>query len=373
MVLLVAAGLLGASLGNLRSLQLGLDQQHVLVAQLNLEMADVSDERAQFLYDDIPRRIAALPSVRAASLSRPGVLNGRMAWSVAFLGTDLPTKGFAHYVVTPGYFDTLGMHIVRGRGFGSSDSHAAPRVAIVNETLASRELGGRDALGQRIRLNDTNEFEIVGVVSDARITSLRRATEPLVFLPAAQPHGIPTRIPLDTLDVRATGDPLLIAEQVRRVVAEAQSDLALLNVRTLSEQVDRTLVRERLLALLASAFGLGALFLVAVGLYGVISQWATQRTRELGVRMALGATPLGVQWLVLRQALWLVLIGLGLGVPAAVATAHLLAGLLFELAPLDPGALIGSVLLLVAVATLAALLPARRASRLDPVSALRCD
>ena len=161
--------------------------------------------------------------------------------------------------------------------------------------------------------------------------------------------------------------------QVRRAVAEAQSDIALLNVRTLSEQVDRTLVRERLLALLASAFGLGALFLVAVGLYGVISQWATQRTRELGVRMALGATPTVVQWLVLRQALWLVLIGLGLGVPAAIAVAQLLAGLLFGLTPLDPRALLGSVLLLVAVATFAAFLPARRASRQDPVTALRCD
>jgi ABC-type antimicrobial peptide transport system permease subunit len=178
---------------------------------------------------------------------------------------------------------------------------------------------------------------------------------------------------LDNLQVRAAGDPLQLAEQARKAVADAQSDLALLNIRTLSEQVDRVLVRERLLALLASAFGLTALFLVAVGLYGVISQWATQRTREIGVRMALGATPLGVQWLVLRQALWLVLIGLGLGVPAAVAVAQLLAGLLFEVTPLDPSALLGSVLVLVAVATFAAFLPAWRASRLDPISALRCE
>lgn len=373
LALLFAAGLLSASLGNLRSVQLGLDQQHVLVAQLSIEMAGVSDERAQLLYDEIPQRIAALPSVRAASLSRPGVLDGHMSWMVAFLGTDLPAKRIAHYLVTPGYFDTLGMRIVRGRGFSSSDSHDAPRVAIVNETMASSEFGGRDALGRRIRLNETHDFEIVGVVSDARISSLRRVTEPLVFICAAQPHGIPTRIPLDTLDVRAAGDPIQITEQVRKAVAEAQSDLTLLNVRTLSEQVDRTLVRERLLALLATAFGVGALFLVAVGLYGVISQWATQRTREIGVRMALGAPPRGVKWLVLRQALWLVLIGLALGVPAAVAVAQLLGGLLFEVTPFDPRSLLGSVLLLVAVATVAAFLPARRASRLDPIAALRSD
>jgi predicted lysophospholipase L1 biosynthesis ABC-type transport system permease subunit len=239
--------------------------------------------------------------------------------------------------------------------------------------MAANEFGGRDALGQRISLEEGHDVEVVGVVSDARIRSIRGNAEPIFFLPAAQPHGIPARLALDNVQVRALGDPSQLAEQVRHAVSEAQSDLALLNIRTLSEQVDRTLVRERLLALLASAFGLGALFLVAVGLYGVISQWATQRTREIGVRVALGATPFAVQWLVLRQALWLVLIGLGLGIPAAIAVARLLTGLLFEVLPLDPSALIGSALVLVAVATSAAFLPARRASRVDPVTALRSD
>ncbi len=373
LVLLVAAGLLGASLGKLRSVKLGVDREHILVAYLALDMAGVSDERAEQLYEDIPRRIAALPGVRAASLSEPGVLSGRGGWLVKFPGTDLPEKGLSMTLVTRGYFDALGMRIVRGRGFQASDSRDAPRVAVVNETMAANEFGGRDALGQRIMLEEGHDVEIVGIVSDARIRSIRQSTEPHFFLHAAQPHGIPARLELDNVQVRALGDPAQLAEQVRKAVTEAQSDLALLNVRTLSEQVDRTLVRERLLALLASAFGLGALFLVAVGLYGVISQWATQRTREIGVRMALGATPRGVQWLVLRQALWLVLIGLALGVPAAVAVAQLLAGLLFEVAPFDPRALIGSILTLVAVAALAALVPAWRASRLDPVTALRTD
>ncbi len=371
LILLVSAGLLGASLGNLRSVPIGVDEEHVLVAQVNLEMAGVSDERAQVLYEDIPRRLAGLPGVRGASLSQPGALNGRTWWGITFPGTDLPERYLTLYLVTPGYFDALGLRIVRGRGFQSSDSRDAPRVAIVNETMAAQEFGGRDALGQRIRLDATHDVEVVGVASDARLRSIRRNAEPLFFLPAAQPHGIPLRLPLDSLEVRAVGDPLQIAEHVRRAVAEVQSDLTLLNVRTLSEQVDRTLVRERLLALLASAFGLGALFLVGVGLYGVISQWATQRTREIGVRMALGATPLAVQWLVLRQALWLVLIGLGLGVPAAIAVAQLLARLLFEVTPLDPRALAGSILVLVTVAASAAFLPARRASRLDPITALR--
>ncbi len=373
LVLLVAAGLLSTTLGNLRSVQLGVDREHILVAHLGLQMAGVSDERVEFLYEDIPRRIEALPGVRSASLSEPGVLSGRGGARIEFPGTDLPAKGVSMTLVTRGYFDALGMRIVRGRGFQSSDSRDAPRVAIVNETMAASEFGGRDALGQRIRLEEGHDIEVVGVVSDARIRSIRRNTEPHFFLHAAQPHGTPARLGLDNLQVRAVGDPAQLAERARKAVAEAQTDLALLNIRTLDEQVDRTLVRERLLALLASAFGVGALFLVAVGLYGVISQWAAQRTREMGVRMALGATPGGVQWLVLRQALWLVLIGLVLGVPAAVAVARLLAGLLFEVTPLDPRALVGSTLVLVAVAALAAFLPARRASRLDPVSALRCD
>ncbi len=372
LILLVAAGLLGASLGNLRNVQLGMDREHLLVAHLGVEMVDISEERAQFLYEDIPRRIAGLPGVLAASLSEPGVLTGSGGALVEFPGTDLPAKGFAMSLVTRGYFDALGVRIVRGRGFQTSDSRDAPRVAIVNETMAS-EFGGRDALGQRIRLEEGHDVEVVGIASDARTRSIRRSAEPHFFLHAPQPHGTGRRMALDNVQVRALGDPLQLAQQVRRAVAEAQSDMTLLNVRTLNEQVDRVLVRERLLALLASAFGLGALFLVAVGLYGVISQWATQRTREIGVRMALGATPGGVKWLVLRQALWLVLIGLALGVPAAVAVAQLLGGLLFEVKPVDVRALVGSVLLLVAVATLAAFLPARRASRLDPVTALRCD
>ena len=138
LVLLVAAGLLSTSLGNLRSVQLGMDREHILVAHLGVEMVDISDERAQFLYEDIPRRISALPGVRAASLSEPGVLSGSGGSLVKFPGTDLPEKGFAMSLVTRGYFDALGMRIVRGRGFQTNDSRDAPRVAIVNETMADK-------------------------------------------------------------------------------------------------------------------------------------------------------------------------------------------------------------------------------------------
>jgi predicted lysophospholipase L1 biosynthesis ABC-type transport system permease subunit len=239
--------------------------------------------------------------------------------------------------------------------------------------MAAKEFGARDALGQRISLDKEHDVEIVGVVSDVRSHAVQRPTQPLFYLPAAQPHGIPANIEPTSLEVRGTGDPALLTQQVRRAVAEAQSGLVLADVRPLTEQLARSIVRERLLALLAGAFGLSALFLVAVGLYGVISQWAAQRTRELGIRMALGATPAGVQWLVLRQALSLVLFGLAIGIPAAVGVAQLLQGLLFQVDPLDPRAMLASALALAAVAAFAAYLPARRAARVDPVTALRCE
>jgi predicted permease len=349
------------------------DEEHVLMAALDVRATGADDERARFLYGEIPRRLAALPGVVAASLSQPPVLGGNMGWQIRFPGTDLPPKGFAFYQITPGYFDTLGMRIVRGRGFRETDSRDAPRVAVVNEMMATKEFGGRDALGQRIQLDGEHDVEVVGVVSDVRSHAVQQPSQPLFYLPAAQPHGIPANIEPTSLEVRGTGDPALLTQQVRRAVAEAQSGLVLTDVRPFTEQVARSIVRERLLALLAGAFGLSALFLVAIGLYGVIAQWAAQRTRELGIRMALGATPAGVRWLVLRQALSLVLIGLGLGIPAAIGVSQLLQGLLFQVDPLDLRALSGSAFALAAVATFAAYLPALRASRVDPVTALRCE
>lgn len=373
LVLLVAAGLLASSLGKLREVQTGLDEEHVLMAGLDIRATGVDEEHARFLYEDVPRRVAASPGVVAASLSHPPVFGGGIRWSITFPGTDLPRKVFAFHLVSPGYFDAMGMRIVRGRSFSPSDRRDAPRVAVVNEMMAQNEFGGRDAIGQRIQLDGEHDVEIVGVVSDARTFALKQPLSPLFYLPLAQPHGVPANIQPTSLEVRGTGDPTLLVEQVRRAAAEAQTGLLLHDIRPLTEQVARSIVRERLLAVLAVAFGLSALFLVAIGLYGVIAQWATQRVRELGIRMALGATPLGVQWLVLRQALSLVLIGLGLGIPAAIAVSQLLQGLLFEVDALDPGALLGAALALAAVAAFAAYLPARRASRVDPAATLRCE
>jgi predicted permease len=373
-VLLVGAGLLSGSLGKLRQVVTGFDEEQVLLARVNVQMSGLDGAEAQRVYDDIQRRVGALPGVRSVSLSVPDLLTGGdLRWGIQFPGTSLPPRGMQFYLVTPGYFETLGMKLLRGRTFTRTDDAGAQRVAVVTETMERLCFGGADALGKHFTMDGTHLVEVVGVVRDARTTSLRQPGSGTLYLPLAQPHGTPATLLASSLEVRAAGDPSLLAHQVRRAVHDAHSGLPFLNVRTLRAQIDRTLMQDRLLATLATAFGLTALFLVAVGLYGVIAQWAAQRTREIGVRMALGATSGSVRWLVLRQAVVLVVIGLLLGIPAALAASRLLKGMLFGVEPMHPPTVIGAGLVMFAVAALAAYLPARRASRVDPMAALRCE
>lgn len=373
LVLLLSAGLLATSLARLRDVPTGLDEEHVLLAGIEVEKLGLGESRAQFLYEDIPRRLMAQPGVAAASLSNPQVFAGTRAWEVSFPGTERPPKVVDFHRVTPGYFDALGLRLLRGRGFSQSDNADAPRVAVINQKLAKSAFAGGDPIGQRIRLDSEHDVEIVGVVSDAHTWDLREPPWSIFFLPMAQPHGTSMSLPARSLEVRAHGNPTELVETIRRTVAEAQPGLTITSAQTLSQQLDGALVQERLLALLASVFGLSALLLVAVGLYGVISQWVTQRSREVGVRIALGATPGAVQRLVLRQALAPVASGVLLGILLTLPISKLLSGFLFQVEPLDPGTLASAALALLAVSLFAAYVPARRASRVEPVVAMRCE
>jgi hypothetical protein len=206
------------------------------------------------------------------------------------------------------------------------------------------------------------------VVSDARLAGLREDPTPAFYLPVAQWPSM-----LRRLEVRAQGDPALLTADVRRAIAAAAPDLPVGSVRTMAVQTDEALRPERLLVALSRGFGLAALFLVALGLFGVIGQWAAQRTAEIGVRMALGATAAGVRWLVLRRALALVGAGLALGIPAALASGRLMEGVLYGVPALHPPTIAASTMVLLLVAAAAAYLPARRASRVDPMTALRSE
>ena len=380
LVLLVAAGLLAASLQRLREVRSGLDPKNVLLAELDTQMAGLEKPRALSLYEEVRRRVAALPGVRAVSLSLGSVMGApgfsRLRFAVQFPEGDLPVMSVQTYFVTPGYFETLGMTFARGRGFQGGDHSQAAAVGVVNETLAEHVFGSPEAaLGKRFRGNPSDGpwMQIVGVVRDARVNGLRQRVPPVAYYPATQPRQSPVQLFLSNLEVRTTSDPILLVEPLRRALSELRPALPLRNVRTLRDQVDRSLMQERLLANLSSAFGLAALFLVCIGLYALIAQWASQRTWEIGVRMALGATTTRVRWLVLRQALALVLAGITIGLPAAALAATLLQKLLFGITPLDPTALTMSTLTLLSVAMLAAYVPAHRASRTPPMTALRCE
>jgi predicted permease len=370
LVLLVGAGLCARTLGNLRALDKGFDQDRVLLVQMNQELAGMTAVEAVPFHEELLRRVNALPGVRSASLSQLELLGGGHSTSV------ISTEGASSLEVdfgkvTTTYFETVGMRVLRGRGFGPGDVEGAPAVAVINRTL-ERQLFGGNAVGRRFKdgrpSSQGRSIEVVGVLEDAKNNGLRDAPLATVYRPVAQ---VPTV--LGRLQVLAAGDPALLADQVRRAVREVRPDVPVTGVRTMRGQVERVLTGERALATLSSAFGLVALFLVCVGLYGVIGQWAAQRTRELGVRIALGATAAGVRWLVLRQAFVLVGAGLLVGLPAAVAVGRLLRGFLFGLSPMDPATLTGAALLILIVASAAAFLPARRASRLDPMTALRSE
>jgi len=374
LVLLVGAGLMTATLARLRAQDRGFDGERVLLGVLMLNESGVSEQQVPLVHDEILRRVQALPGVQQASLSQgTGSLLRAGAWE-----TDLYVPGRPRSLnaltgaVTPGYFQTMGIPLLRGRLFERSDGKGAPSVAVISETLARRAFGGVDAaVGKRLALSERDtrpSLEVVGVVADARLQGLRDAPQAAIYRPATQVGGH-----LRGLQVRAWGDPLLLAEAVRRSVREAWPGLPTPSVNSLVENIERRLEPERLLATLSSGFGLAALFLVCLGLYGVMSQWAGQRTREIGVRMALGASAGGVRWLVLRQALPLVAVGVALGLPAALALSRLMAGLLYGVSPGDPLTLGLAALLMFAVAAAAAYLPARRASRVDPMLALRSE
>jgi predicted permease len=374
LVLVVAAALLGGSLTRLRAVRTGFDARQVLLVDTDTQILGRSEQEALAVCDELLRRIRALPGVSDASMSHPWpLIAGATRWGIDFPGTTIKPVGVDVFLVTPHYFDTLGMRLVRGRPLVAGDGRGARRVAVVNEAMVGKAYPGSPGVARHFRMMETDhDIEVVGVVADVRVHGPREEPRPAIYLPAPQSTGIPGGIPfLRSLEVRASGDPALLAAAVRRVVREVEPALPVVSVRTMTSQIDRNLVQERLLATLAGAFGLAALLLVALGLYGVITQWSAQRTREIAIRMALGARAAGVRWLVLRQAFLLVAAGLAVGLPGAVAASRLVRGLLFGIDPLDPATLVAAALLMLAVAALAASLPARRAARIPPMSALR--
>jgi putative ABC transport system permease protein len=377
LVLLTGAALLVQSFVRLSHISPGFRAEGLLTARVQLPPRYDTPERRSGFYIDVVSRIAALPGVQsAAAISFLPLAGGGIGTSFYSADRPEPAPGRAPAAdvrpVTPGFFRTMGIPQVMGRDFTPADRIESPLVAVVNETLVAGYLGGENPLGTRLNVflgpPDRRVFEIVGVVGDIKLASLDSEVRPTVYI--AHPQFT---IPVMTFVARTEGNPELLVPGVSAAVHGIDRELPLADVRTMDAVVDATLARPRIVAVLLTAFAVMALALAAVGVYGVIAYSVAQRTQEIGVRMALGATTDSVFGLVIGGALRLVGIGVATGLVGAAALTRLLTTLLYETEPLDPITFIVTAVVLTVVAMLASYIPARRGTRIAPVEALRAE
>jgi len=375
LALLVGAGLLVKSLLRLRGNDAAFPAQHVVWARLWLQPAQRGTPIDPSYYLDLVRQLSQIPGAESVALSQnfPALFNVAVV-PESFAPADaadaaLDVSGISDFV-SPGFFETLGIRQRQGRDFTWDDDARRPLVAIVNATLARRLAPSGDAIGQRVRLQRTAgrpALEIVGIVDDAPVGNLREPHVPALFRPMLQDVRVPG-VPI--AHVRASRDVNVVRREYARVVASLGRNY-LRNVYTLDEQVDQSLLQERLVAWFSSSFAGLALILSCLGVYGLLAFAVLRRTREIGVRMALGATRSAVLCKTVLEAAALALVGVGLGVPCALAAGRLVRSQLYGLAPDDPTTLISASIVFIVVAVLSGLLPAYRASTIDPMSALR--
>jgi predicted permease len=372
LMLLAGAGLLLHSFYRLVNVPPGFSPENTLTAPLSISQRNYPDaSRRSALYQRIAESVAALPGVEAAGLAASLPLRGvgdaffRIAGRV-----DQPEPGYSadYDFCTADYFRALGIPQLRGRGFTASETAADTRVAVINATFAQELFAGENPIGRHLEQNNES-WEIVGVVGDVRMRQLTQRIRPMVYRPQS-----PTRASsAATLVVRTRASPLALTDGVRRVIREIDPSQPVANVLTLDGVIAASLSQRRLILYLLAAFAVVALLLAAIGLYGVIAYAVTQRQREFGIRVALGAARTDMLRLVLTHGLKLVGVGLALGLAGALGLTHLLANLLYEITPTDPLTLGAVTLVLLAVGLFASWLPARRAARVDPIIALRTE
>ena len=381
LVLLIGGGLLLRTFVKLATLDTGFDRRNVLVVTATppwfaADTAAMNPEQRSAAYDEVIRRLREMPGVISVARSFMAPI-GDNNWSNA-VSTDVanaPTGGggaTAYFnLITPAYFETLRTPLVSGRGFDRRDTKQSPQVAIVNESAARKFFPGVNPLGRRLLMGGRlpAPLEVVGIVKDAKYQSLREGMPPTIYLPAVQ---APPTAGAEVFLVRTASSPVTLIPVVERTVREAAGAIPL-RFRTLEEQVADNLAQDRLLATLAGLFGAMALLLAMIGLYGVLSYLVTHRQAEFGIRMALGAEPASIRQLVMKDVGTVLVAGLAVGLTGSLASVRLLQGMLFELEPRDPVTMVAAVCLLTAMALLAGYLPARRATRVDPIVALRSE
>jgi predicted permease len=370
LVLLVAASLFVGTFRNLMYTDLGLSAEHLLVASTDMGRAQIPEERRTALRQDIQERLEAVPGVAAAAhaIRRP-----LSTWT--WIGRAVPDGPYPEpdgdaltYLdrVTPGYFRAVGTPLLRGRDFDDRDNPTSPGVTVIDEHTARTLFGDDEAVGKVMRVND-NRYQVIGVVADAKYNSVTEPVRLRAYLCACQTTGLWGEV---NYEIRSDIPVESLIPSVRAALAETAPNLAF-EFRPLEQQLGDSLLRQRLVAILATLFGALALVMAMIGLYGVTSYAVAQRRGEIGVRMALGAQRGSVAWLVLRDVVVLLITGGIIGLAAALAAGRFIESLLYDVQPGDPAHLAIAVAVLAVAAAIAAWLPARRAARLDPVAALR--
>jgi predicted permease len=372
LVLLICSGLFLKSLQNAQTLNPGFDTENLLLMTLNMNLHAYEEPRAQIFYDQLLERVKALPGVKSASLAEKVFGDDQQVGVVVEGYTPPPDTDLIidYNIVAQDYFQTMGVPLVRGRDFSARDAKGAPGVVIINERMARRFWQDADPLGKRISISGAQGpfMEVIGVAKDAKYYDLQERPFSYLYLPYKQNYESRA-----TLHVRTSGDPNALAGPIRQQIQTLDGHLPVFGVTTMSNHMGQSLWAPRMAAALLGIFGGLALLLASVGVYAVVAYSVVQRTNEIGIRMALGAPPRNVLWLLLGQSLKLALIGIVLGLGLAFVLTRFASSLLYGVSASDPLVFGGTALLLVFVALLASYMPARRAMRIDPVTALRYD
>ncbi|MGA8224472.1 MAG: ADOP family duplicated permease, partial [Candidatus Acidiferrales bacterium] len=391
LVLLSAAGLLTQSLRNMHAQYFGFETPNRYILHIDPQMAGYKPAQIEALFRELHDSLAAIPGVSQASFSLYSPMEGDNWGETVYVEGQAPpppdsNENNASWVrVSSGYFETLGTKIVQGRAFSDQDSPTSQHVAVVNRTFVNHFFKDGNAIGHHfgnLDMKYAGAFEIVGVTEDTQYREPTHKIPPMFFLPQTQ--GVAYEDPryvtfedrshyLNAIELKTLGTVQGLEPQVRRAIGDVNPDLAVIDFTSFAAQVDGNFTQQAMIAKLTSLFGLLALVLASVGLYGVTAYSVERRTNEIGIRMALGATQMSVLRLVLRGALAQMVVALVIGIPVTIAAGRGMAAQLFGVKPYDPGVLLFTITALVFAAFVAAVVPARRAATLDPVRALRME